>query len=71
MDSAEWLGVPIAGQPADIEFAEKFFMPVEGDFGVAGGARGLRFYHSCNRRGNTCNALSSCDRKSDRRGINR
>eukprot|EP00959_Pyramimonas_sp_CCMP1952_P273669 5720302-Pyramimonas_sp.AAC.1 len=35
-DLAEWLGVPIAGQRADIEFVENFYMPVECDFGMAG-----------------------------------
>eukprot|EP00959_Pyramimonas_sp_CCMP1952_P195312 4083882-Pyramimonas_sp.AAC.1 len=36
IDLAEWLGIPIAGQPADIESVENFHMPVEGDFGMAG-----------------------------------
>eukprot|EP00959_Pyramimonas_sp_CCMP1952_P428284 8970453-Pyramimonas_sp.AAC.1 len=36
VDLAEWLGVPIAGQPADVEFVENFHVPVEGDVGMAG-----------------------------------
>eukprot|EP00959_Pyramimonas_sp_CCMP1952_P064636 1349021-Pyramimonas_sp.AAC.1 len=29
IDAAEWLGAPIAGQPADIELVENFHLPVE------------------------------------------
>eukprot|EP00959_Pyramimonas_sp_CCMP1952_P275082 5750574-Pyramimonas_sp.AAC.1 len=36
IDLEEWLGVPIAGQPADIEFNENFHVLAEGDFGTAG-----------------------------------
>eukprot|EP00959_Pyramimonas_sp_CCMP1952_P331074 6932927-Pyramimonas_sp.AAC.1 len=36
IDSAEWLGIPVAGQPADFELVENFHMPAEGDFGMAG-----------------------------------
>eukprot|EP00959_Pyramimonas_sp_CCMP1952_P159066 3326445-Pyramimonas_sp.AAC.1 len=36
IDLAEWLGLPIARQSADIEFVENFHMPAEGDFGMAG-----------------------------------
>eukprot|EP00959_Pyramimonas_sp_CCMP1952_P126346 2642643-Pyramimonas_sp.AAC.1 len=36
IDLAEWLGVPIAGQPAYIELVENFHMSVEGDAGMAG-----------------------------------
>eukprot|EP00959_Pyramimonas_sp_CCMP1952_P038049 796240-Pyramimonas_sp.AAC.1 len=36
IEMAEWLGMPIAGPSADIEFVENFHMPIEGDFGMAG-----------------------------------
>eukprot|EP00959_Pyramimonas_sp_CCMP1952_P216719 4532200-Pyramimonas_sp.AAC.1 len=36
IDLADWLGIPIAGQPADIEFVENFHVPAEGDADMAG-----------------------------------
>eukprot|EP00959_Pyramimonas_sp_CCMP1952_P257847 5388590-Pyramimonas_sp.AAC.1 len=36
IDLAEWLGMPIAGQPADIEYVENFHMPAEGYADMAG-----------------------------------
>eukprot|EP00959_Pyramimonas_sp_CCMP1952_P385658 8082025-Pyramimonas_sp.AAC.1 len=35
IDLAGWLGSPIAGQPADIEFVENFHAPAEGDDDMA------------------------------------
>eukprot|EP00959_Pyramimonas_sp_CCMP1952_P004811 100950-Pyramimonas_sp.AAC.1 len=35
-DLADWLGMPIAGQRADIEFVENFHVPAEGDDEIAG-----------------------------------
>eukprot|EP00959_Pyramimonas_sp_CCMP1952_P330293 6915896-Pyramimonas_sp.AAC.2 len=31
IDLADWLGIPIAGQPADVEYLENFRMPAGGD----------------------------------------
>eukprot|EP00959_Pyramimonas_sp_CCMP1952_P043281 905723-Pyramimonas_sp.AAC.1 len=31
IDLADWLGIPIAGQTADIECVEKLHIPAEGD----------------------------------------
>eukprot|EP00959_Pyramimonas_sp_CCMP1952_P336872 7054014-Pyramimonas_sp.AAC.1 len=36
IDLAEWLGIPTAGQPTEIEFVDNFHMPFEDDFGMAG-----------------------------------
>eukprot|EP00959_Pyramimonas_sp_CCMP1952_P151323 3166258-Pyramimonas_sp.AAC.1 len=36
IDLAEWLGIPIGGQPADIECVENFRAPAAGDADVAG-----------------------------------
>eukprot|EP00959_Pyramimonas_sp_CCMP1952_P131621 2752074-Pyramimonas_sp.AAC.1 len=36
IDLADWLGAPIAGQPADVECVENSHMPAEGDGEMAG-----------------------------------
>eukprot|EP00959_Pyramimonas_sp_CCMP1952_P320489 6706698-Pyramimonas_sp.AAC.1 len=36
IDLADWPGMPIAGQPADVEFVEDFHMPAEADREMAG-----------------------------------
>eukprot|EP00959_Pyramimonas_sp_CCMP1952_P249120 5207644-Pyramimonas_sp.AAC.1 len=36
IDLADWLGMPIAGRPAEIDCAEDFHVPAEGDGEMAG-----------------------------------
>eukprot|EP00959_Pyramimonas_sp_CCMP1952_P230140 4811681-Pyramimonas_sp.AAC.1 len=36
IDLADWLGMPIAGRPADIDFIENFHAPAERDDELAG-----------------------------------